>query len=69
MSLEVRTAVLTGRPALPTLTGLARAATETGAVTAAGADSWLAEQRHRAGNSRLTLALPVFVAAGTAPSS
>ncbi|MFE2090047.1 hypothetical protein [Streptomyces sp. NPDC059460] len=64
---EVRTAVLTDAAALPMLTGLAEAARDTGALTAAEASAWTADQRARARTGRLFLALPLFVAAGTAP--
>ncbi|MEV7236331.1 hypothetical protein AB0N06_20745 [Streptomyces sp. NPDC051020] len=37
------------------------------ALTAAEASAWTADQRARARTGRLLLALPLFVAAGTAP--
>jgi SAM-dependent methyltransferase len=63
---EVRTPVLTGPDALPLLTALAGAATRSGAVDAERAAGWIAEQRVRAGQDRLFVAVPVFVAAGEA---
>ncbi|RMI46011.1 methyltransferase domain-containing protein [Streptomyces triticirhizae] len=66
--LAVRTLVLTGPDALPVLLPLARAAAETGAVTAEEADAWTADQRRRAERDRLLLALPILVASGTAPA-
>ncbi|MFE7399221.1 methyltransferase domain-containing protein [Streptomyces sp. NPDC057557] len=64
---QVRTAVLTDAAALPVITGLAEAARDTGALTAAEASAWTADQRARARTGRLFLALPLFVASGTAP--
>jgi SAM-dependent methyltransferase len=67
VTVEVRTSVFTGPVILPLLTGLAERACSAGAVTREQADGWIAEQRARAGTDRLFLALPVFVAAATAP--
>ncbi|MEV1011496.1 methyltransferase domain-containing protein [Streptomyces sp. NPDC049881] len=64
---EVRTEVFTGPSALPVLTALAAAAQASGAVTREQADGWLAEQRVRADTDRLFLAVPMFLASGTAP--
>ncbi|MFB6989376.1 methyltransferase domain-containing protein [Streptomyces sp. NPDC056178] len=64
---QVRTTVLTDAAALPMLIGLAEAAREAGALTAAEASAWTADQRARARTGRLFLALPLFVASGTAP--
>ncbi|MFE3901682.1 methyltransferase domain-containing protein [Streptomyces sp. NPDC059153] len=64
---QVRTAVLTDAAALPVITGLAEAARDTGVLTAAEASAWTADQRARARTGRLFLALPLFVASGTAP--
>ncbi|WP_345363125.1 methyltransferase domain-containing protein [Actinoallomurus liliacearum] len=63
---EVRTAVFTGAAMLPMLQGLARAADAAGAVTGEQADVWCAEQADRAAADRLFLAVPMFVAAGSA---
>ncbi|MFG3256335.1 methyltransferase domain-containing protein [Streptomyces sp. NPDC048172] len=65
---EARTWILTGEAALPYLEGHARAGVASGAVTAAAADRWHREQRHRATADRLFLALPFFMAAGRAPT-
>ncbi|MFD9000078.1 methyltransferase domain-containing protein [Streptomyces sp. NPDC059582] len=65
---EVRTGVFTGPSALPLLAGLARAARSAGAVTGAQRDRWIAGQRERAEADRLFLALPMFLAAATAPA-
>ncbi|MER6127208.1 methyltransferase domain-containing protein [Streptomyces sp. NPDC001795] len=67
VSVEVRTGVFTGPTMLPMLVGLAEGACSSGAVTRAQANGWIAEQRARAEADRLFLALPMFVAAGTAP--
>jgi ubiquinone/menaquinone biosynthesis C-methylase UbiE len=67
VTVEVRTEVLTGSATLPLLTGLAEGACSAGAITREQADSWAAEQRARAGADRLFLALPMFMAAATAP--
>lgn len=64
---EIRTDVFTGPEMLPLLTGLSRAARSAGAVTSEQADRWLTEQRARAETDRLFLALPMFIAAATAP--
>ncbi|MBT2394910.1 methyltransferase domain-containing protein [Streptomyces sp. ISL-100] len=65
---EVRTAVFTDGMVLPMLTGLAEASRAAGAVTAAEAESWVAEQRQRAAAGRTFVAVPFFTAAGTRPS-
>ncbi|AJP00611.1 methyltransferase [Streptomyces cyaneogriseus subsp. noncyanogenus] len=67
VTVDVRTLVLTGPQALPVLGSLARAASAAGAVDRERADGWLAEQRARAAADRLFAAVPMFVAAGTAP--
>ncbi|NEY32226.1 methyltransferase domain-containing protein [Streptomyces sp. PRKS01-65] len=67
VTVDVRTLVLTGPQALPLLGSLARAAWAAGAVGRERAEGWLAEQRARAEADRLFAAVPVFVAAGTAP--
>ncbi|MGW4894010.1 methyltransferase domain-containing protein [Kitasatospora sp. NPDC004240] len=67
VTVEVHTQVLTGPEALPLLTGLADAARSTGAVTRDQAELWSAEQRDRVRADRLLLAVPMFLAAATAP--
>ncbi|MEU4037296.1 methyltransferase domain-containing protein [Streptomyces collinus] len=67
VTVEVRTAVFTGAAALPLLTGLAEGAVRSGAVASERVADWLTEQRARAEVDRLLLAVPVFVAAATAP--
>ncbi|MGW4053432.1 methyltransferase domain-containing protein [Streptomyces sp. NPDC004779] len=67
VTVEVHTGVFTGSAMLLLLTGLAEAACRTGAVTRERTDGWIAEQRARAEADRFFLALPMFVAAATAP--
>ncbi|MEU3072210.1 methyltransferase domain-containing protein [Streptomyces laurentii] len=67
VTVEVRTGVLTGPAVLPLLTGLAEGACSAGALTREETDRWIADQRSRATRDRLFLALPLFIAAGTAP--
>lgn len=67
VTVEVRTGVFTGPVMLPLLTGLAEGACSAGAVTREQTDRWVAEQRARAEADRLFLALPMFMAAATAP--
>ncbi|MFD9030781.1 methyltransferase domain-containing protein [Streptomyces sp. NPDC059567] len=67
VTVEVHTGVFTGSAMLLLLTGLAEAACSTGAITREQTDNWIAEQRARAEADRLFLALPMFVAAATAP--
>ncbi|MGW4161306.1 methyltransferase domain-containing protein [Streptomyces sp. NPDC004788] len=70
VTVEVRTAVLTGPEMLPLvagLAGLADSATAAGATDPAEVRDWLAEQRHRADTDRFFLALPMFLAAGVRP--
>ncbi|MFJ9862603.1 methyltransferase domain-containing protein [Streptomyces sp. NPDC101165] len=67
VTVEVHTGILNGPAALPLLTGLAEGACSTAAVTRGQADTWLEEQRARAAADRLFLALPMFMAAATAP--
>ncbi|MFC5187174.1 methyltransferase domain-containing protein [Actinomadura harenae] len=64
---EVRTGVFTDASLSPLLTGLAEAARTTGAITAAQADAWIADQHARAATDRLYLALPIFITSATAP--
>ncbi|GLY91806.1 methyltransferase domain-containing protein [Actinoallomurus iriomotensis] len=65
VTVEVRTAVLTGAGALPLLTGLADAARAAGAVTEEQAAAWAAEQTDRARTDRLFVAVPMFTASAT----
>ncbi|MEV5171069.1 methyltransferase domain-containing protein [Streptomyces flaveolus] len=67
VTVEVRTGVFTGPEMLPLLVGLAERACSVGAVTREQADGWTAEQRARGEADRLFLALPMFLAAATAP--
>ncbi|MEU4076267.1 SAM-dependent methyltransferase [Streptomyces venezuelae] len=67
VTVEVRTGVFTGSAMLLLLTGLAEAACSSGAITREQTDTWIVEQRARAEADRLFLALPMFVAAATAP--
>ncbi|WP_433042193.1 methyltransferase domain-containing protein [Dactylosporangium sp. CS-033363] len=65
-TLEVHTLLLDGDTACAMLLGHAGIAQTTGAITADEHRRWTSEQRERAGNGRLTLAVPMFVAAATA---
>ncbi|MFF4728753.1 methyltransferase domain-containing protein [Streptomyces mirabilis] len=67
VTVEVHTGVFTGPAMLPVLVGLAEGACSAGAVSRARVDVWIAEQRARAEADRMFLALPMFVAAATAP--
>ncbi|MDI3420880.1 methyltransferase domain-containing protein [Streptomyces luteolus] len=67
VTVQVHTGVFTGPTMLPVLVGLAEGACSTHAVTREQADRWIAEQRARAEADRFFLALPMFVAAATAP--
>lgn len=67
VTVAVHTRVFTGPAMLPMLTGLADAACFAGAVDRVQADGWTADQRARAEADRLFLAVPMFVAAATAP--
>ncbi|MET8041569.1 methyltransferase domain-containing protein [Micromonospora sp. NPDC005215] len=67
VSLAARTVVFTQALLLDMLTGLARAARNTGAITDEQSTAWLTDQRDRAMADRLIVALPFFVAAGTVP--
>ncbi|WP_318783838.1 hypothetical protein [Streptomyces spectabilis] len=67
MTAEVRTEVFTGPAALPLLTGLVEGACAAGVVTRERTDEWIAERHARAATDRLFLALPMFLAAATAP--
>jgi ubiquinone/menaquinone biosynthesis C-methylase UbiE len=65
VTIEARTAVFTDVTMLPMLTGLARAARATGAITSEQADAWIAEQARRAQADRVFLGVPLFIAAAT----
>jgi len=67
VTVEVLTGVFTGPAMLPVLVGLAEGACSAEAVGGARVDRWIAEQRARAEADRMFLALPMFVAAATAP--
>lgn len=67
VAVEVHTGVFTGPAMLPLVTGLAEGACSAGAVSRERVDVWISEQRIRAETDRFFLALPLFVAAGTAP--
>jgi SAM-dependent methyltransferase len=62
-TVEVHTAVLTDPAMLPILLGLSAAALAAGAITSDQADAWAQEQRARARDGRMFLAIPLFVAA------
>lgn len=67
VTVEVRTGVLTESAMFPLLAGLAAGALSAGAVTREQAETWVTDQRKRAGTDRLFVALPMFVAAATRP--
>ncbi|MFH9818583.1 methyltransferase domain-containing protein [Streptomyces sp. NPDC017230] len=67
VTVEVHTGVFTGPAMLPVVIGLAEGACSAGAVSRERVDVWINEQRIRAEADRFFLALPLFVAAGTAP--
>lgn len=67
VTVEVHTGVFAGAAMLPAVVGLAEGACSAGAVSRAQTDAWIDEQRRRAEGDRFFLALPMFVAAGTAP--
>lgn len=62
---ERHTLVFTGALAVGMLGAFASAARSTGALTDTESRAWLDEQRRRASDGRLELAVPVYVAAGT----
>jgi ubiquinone/menaquinone biosynthesis C-methylase UbiE len=62
-TVEVHTAVLTDPATLPILLGLGTAALSAGAISRDEADAWADDQRARARDGRLFLAIPLFVAA------
>lgn len=67
-TLEVRTAVFTDDLMVPMLAGLAETAHTLDAITRDQADRWIAEQTDRGRAGRLMFAMPVYVAAATAPT-
>jgi ubiquinone/menaquinone biosynthesis C-methylase UbiE len=68
VELEVHTAVFTAPPAQQLVAKHAFAARETGAISGAEAEAWIADQERRAAAGRLLLAIPMFLAAGTRPT-
>lgn len=67
VTVEVHTHVFTGPVMVPNVVRLAEGACSGGAVTREQADGWIAEQRARAEADRFFMALPMFMAAATAP--
>jgi ubiquinone/menaquinone biosynthesis C-methylase UbiE len=67
VTVEVHTELFTDGSFLPVLTRLAEVCCERGAITRAQADAWTADQRERARAGRLFAAIPIFMAAATAP--
>lgn len=68
VTLEVHTQVFTDAAALPVLARLADGACGSGAVDRGRADDWLAGQRRRVETDRCLLAMPIVVAAASAPA-
>lgn len=68
VTVEVHTTVLTDGTGLHLLTGLAEAACDAGAIDREQADNWIADQRSRAREDRLFVALPMFLAAASTPA-
>jgi len=68
VTVEPHAQVFTDATMLPVVARLAEAAAKTGAVDRAGVEEWLAGQRRRAESDRCMLAIPFFMAAGTAPA-
>ena len=66
VSVEVHTLVLTEEAMLPVPVAHARAARQAGAITGDEADNWISEQTRRAREDRLLVAIPMFLAAGSA---
>jgi len=64
-TLEVHTEIFTEPPTVSLLEKHATTARDVGAITDGELKSWLDEQRERAAAGRLTLALPMFLAAAT----
>ena len=69
VKVEVRTGVLTDKAMLPLLTGIAEGARSAGAITAEQQAAWVTEQTERARTGHMFLALPLFLASATAPTS
>ncbi|MBA0050927.1 methyltransferase domain-containing protein [Streptomyces sp. AJS327] len=67
VTVEAHTGVFTDPGMLSLLTRLAEAACAHGAVSRSRTGEWLAEQRQRAQSGRFLVAIPLFVAAATAP--
>lgn len=67
VTVEVHTMVLTDGTALSLLRGLVKAAREAGAIGREQAGAWIADQKARARADRLFVALPLFLAAASAP--
>ncbi|GAA3850409.1 hypothetical protein GCM10022380_80670 [Amycolatopsis tucumanensis] len=59
--------MLTGAAMLPIVAGLAQSRAASGAVSADQAEAWLDEQRRRASDGRMLLAVPMFLASATRP--
>lgn len=68
ITVEVHTAVVTDGFALALLEGIAQATANAGLVPTAAAESWTAEQRQRATDNRLFVAIPMFLTAATTPN-
>ncbi|MEV8596100.1 methyltransferase domain-containing protein [Streptomyces sp. NPDC052012] len=69
VTVEVHTMAFTDPETLPLLARLAEPACTSGAVGRDQADGWLAEQRRRAEDGRLLVAIPFFVASASASAS
>ncbi|WP_433331079.1 methyltransferase domain-containing protein [Spirillospora sp. CA-294931] len=65
VTVEVHTGTFTTGALLPLLSDMAESTCSTGAVSAADADAWAAEQRERAQSDRVFIAVPIFLAAAT----
>ncbi|WP_436772708.1 methyltransferase domain-containing protein [Yinghuangia sp. YIM S09857] len=68
-TVEVHTTVATDGFALPLLEGIAKSAADADRVPAETTESWIAEQRQRAASGRLFVAIPIFLAAASAPAA
>ena len=65
VNVEARTTIFTDAAMVPILADLAEKAHSAGAISAAQAEAWIAEQRDRGRRGRLFLALPLFVTSAT----
>ncbi|MFI6504757.1 methyltransferase domain-containing protein [Nonomuraea typhae] len=65
VTVEARTWIFTDATMVPVLAELAARARSAGAISAAQAETWLAEQHERGRRGQLFLALPLFVTAAT----